>query len=73
MLTRLVTDEERGMEPEDPEIVAACVECGCQIERGQIYGMDDMGNAICRDCLDEEWSKIPDDEAFGKLGYEVVV
>lgn len=70
--TRLKTDEERRLEPDGPKVVATCDECGCQIESGQIYGVDLFGNNICRDCLNKVWDSTSDDEAFDKLGYRVV-
>lgn len=63
---------ELSLEPPEPEIVATCDECCCLIVSGEVYGRDDMGNVICRDCLDKEWFRISDDEAFELLGYEVI-
>lgn len=70
--TRLKTDEERRLEPDEPVAVAICHECGYEIYGNEIYGKDYMGNAICRDCLEEQWSRLADDEKFEILGYEVV-
>lgn len=69
---RSLTDEERSLEPPEIVPIAICHECKGEIYDGEIYGKDDMGNAICRDCLDEEWSRLQDDEKFEVLGYEVV-
>lgn len=73
MWRRFVTDEERRMEPPEKAPVAFCHECKGEIYDGEIYGKDDSGNAICRDCLEEEWSKLADDEKFELLGYEVII
>lgn len=72
-MRHLVTDEEARLEPEEPETIATCAECGNEIFSGEIYGKDDMGRDVCRDCLNEEWGRLADDEKFELLGYEVVV
>ena len=64
---------EQRLEPPEPRIVGYCHVCGLEIYDGPIYGKNEEGKLICRDCLDEEWSRLADDEKFEILGYEVVV
>lgn len=68
-----VTDEGRRLEPPEKVPVAVCNECKGEIYNGEIYGKDDSGHAICRDCIDEEWSRLADDEKFEILGYELII
>lgn len=73
---RIATSEEISVEPPEPDepaVVCKCSVCKCEIYSNEIYGMDDMGDSVCRDCLEEEWSKLADDEKFELLGYEVII
>ena len=70
---RLFMDEGLDVEPDDPDVVALCHVCGGEIYDGEVYGRNEAGKCICRDCINEEWSRLADGEKFELLGYEVII
>lgn len=70
---RLFSEEGVDDEPEEAEAVDRCHVCGGEVYDGEIYGRNDAGKCVCRDCINEEWSRLADGEKFELLGYEVII
>ena len=66
-----INPPERRIEPEDETVAAVCCSCGGDIYCGEVFVQGDNG-ALCRDCLQYEWSRLCDSERFRLLGYTPV-
>lgn len=63
---------EPPIEPKEDVVVAVCKSCKNEIYLYEEYGEDDLGEVICKHCIENKWNGLMLSEKLEVFGYHPV-